>query len=343
MDVMQNEELRKRVMGQAQGALSLDIAYIGIVNKLFTHLAGISPATPKQLTEKAGMDADYVIRWCDAAYAFEYLEQPVRGTFALTPLGRAFIADQPGNLMPFAIQSVMSAHMAERAAGLMRTGDRPGEKILTEWETVLPWFGPMLEHMFGPLLENEIIDRVPVFHEVDAKRGVIVDLGCGNGWYLRALIRRCPRLRGVGLDGFKENIKQAGQMAEREGLSGRLTFAVGDIYNFHLDEPVNLIAMNRSLHHVWDQKEKIFAILRDHLCPGGTAVIWEPNWPLKHEDLRIPNRRGLAFQNISEHVLGNNFLHADEIVAEFESVGLEPEVFYVADGRDVIVTGAKSK
>jgi trans-aconitate methyltransferase len=231
--------------------------------------------------------------------------------------------------------------MAERAAGLMRTGECPGEKILTEWETILPWFGPMLEHMFGPLLKNEVIDRVPVFSKVNAQGGVIVDLGCGNGWYLRAIISRYPKLRGIGLDGFKENIDQADRAAEREGLTDRLTFAVGDIYNFHVDEPVNLIAMNRSLHHVWDQKKKIFAVLRDHLCPGGSVVIWEPDWPLKHEDLQMANRRALAFQNLSEHVLGNHFLHADEIVAELKSVGLKPEVFSVADGRDVVVTGTR--
>ncbi len=340
---MENEELRKRIMEQAQGALSMSIAYIGVVNQLFAHLADADSAAPTWLAKKTGMNADYVARWCDAAYAFEYLEQPAENTFGLTPLGHTFLDDQPGNLISFAVQSVLSAHMAERTAGLMRTGECPGEKILNEWETILPWFGPMLEHMFGPLLKSEVIDRVSVFSEVNAQGGTIIDLGCGNGWYLRAIIGRYPKLRGIGLDGFEENIEQAVRAAEREGLTNRLTFAVGDIYNFHVDEPVNIIAMNRSLHHVWDQKKKIFAILRDHLCPGGSVVIWEPDWPLEYRDLRMPDRRALAFQNLSEHVLGNHFLHADEIVAELNAVGLKPEVFSIAGGRDVVVTGMRSK
>ena len=36
-------------------------------------------------------------------------------------------------------------HMAERAAELMRSGERPGEQVLSERQTILPWFGPMLE------------------------------------------------------------------------------------------------------------------------------------------------------------------------------------------------------
>jgi len=67
------------------------------------------------------------------------------GRYALTELGRAFLPGEPGTLMPFAVGAVLGAHMAERAAGLMRTGERPGESVLAERATILPWFGPMLE------------------------------------------------------------------------------------------------------------------------------------------------------------------------------------------------------
>ncbi|APZ44714.1 methyltransferase type 11 [Acidihalobacter ferrooxydans] len=335
----QLDSIRQDIMRRAQGALSLDIAYIGIANGLLAALAEHGSASARQLARLTEMDAGYVQRWCDAAYAFELLEESAPDEFRLAPLGRAFLPDTPGTAMPFAVQAVLSAHMAERAAGLMRTGERPGERTLAERETILPWFGPMLEHQFGPLLEKQVIDAVPVFDAVNARGGLAVDLGCGNGWYLRALACHCPNLRGIGLDGFEENIKQAGALAEQQGLNDRLHFAVGDIYHFHIEEPVDLIAMNRSLHHVWDQKENVFRILREHLSPGGAAVIWEPNWPASRADLRSPSRRGMAFQNLSEHVQGNHFLRPDDIAEQFVSVGLEPSVHFVADGRDVVVTG----
>ncbi|EQD54819.1 Methyltransferase type 11, partial [mine drainage metagenome] len=86
--------------------------------------------------------------------------------------------------------------MSERIAGLMRTGERPGEVILGERETVLPWFGPMLETTFGPIFEKQIFPAIPFFREIDRNDALAIDLGCGNGWYLRALAKHSPKLSG---------------------------------------------------------------------------------------------------------------------------------------------------
>ena len=115
----------------------------------------------------------------------------------------------------------------------MRSGERPGEKVLAERETLLPWFGPMLEATFACFFETTICPGVPVFSEIDARGGLVVDLGCGNGWYLLALVRRCGAVRGLGLDGFQENVAQANRLAQQEGLGDRLHF---DAHEFKLDE-----------------------------------------------------------------------------------------------------------
>ena len=62
-----------------------------------------------------------------------------------------------------------------------------------ERETLLPWFGPMLEASFSEMFEQTICPNIPIFAEVDARGGLVVDLGCGNGWYLRALGRQFGR------------------------------------------------------------------------------------------------------------------------------------------------------
>ena len=332
-------ELRQEVMRRAQGALFMDIAYIGVVNHLFTELQTLGQASADELSSKARMDPAYVNRWCDSAYAFELLDEVASDQFALTELGELFLPDVPGSLMPFAINAVLGAHMAERAAELMPSGERPGEKVLAERKTVLPWFGPMLEGMFGPFLENEIIANVPAYQEVDARQGLAIDLGCGNGWYLRRLAQRLPNLRGIGLDGFDENITQASGLSEQEGTADRISFKVGDINHFAIDEAADLIAMNRALHHVWDQKENVFRIMQAHLKPDGVVIIWEPNWPKDRALLRDPARRGMAFQNLSEHVQGNHFLQPEEIAAEFERVNMQPEIYLFGDEREAVVVG----
>lgn len=333
------DDLRKAAMAAGQGAMSLNVAYVGITNGLFEALAG-SPATSDELAARAGVDAGYVRRFCDAAYAFGLL-QAEGERFELTELGNAFRPSTPGTLMPIAIQSVLGAHMAERASGLMRTGERPGEKVLAERETVLPWFGPMLEASFGGFFDREIAPSLDVFQQLEARGGVAVDLGCGNGWYLRKLVARYPHIRGIGLDGFDENIRLANEAAAREGLADRLTFRAGDLHHFTVDEPVSLIAMNRALHHVWEQGDEVFRILRDALVPGGAAVIWEPRWPDQRAELREPRRRAMAFQNLNEHVQGNHFLRPAEIEEAMRAVGLTARTHLFAEGTEAVVVGIR--
>ncbi len=99
--------------------------------------------------------------------------------------------------------------------------------------------------------------------------------------------------------------------------------------------------MNRALHHLWSDKERVFALLREHLAPGGAAVVWEPAWPDERAVLRAPEYRGMAFHNLAEHVQGNRFLRPGEIEAELAKAGLSPRVHRFAEGREVVVTGTR--
>lgn len=338
---MSTEFLKNQIRQQAQGATRLHVAYIGITRGLFEALRRLQQATSHALAQASQNDPGYVRVWCDAAYAFEYLE--VSGeSFRLSELGLLMCPSVPETLMPMIIQTMVSAHMADRAAELLPHGERPGEAVLGERPTLLPWFGPMLEHGFGTLFEQTICPALPVFTAVDTQGGLALDLGCGNGWYLRALARRCTHLRGLGLDGFEENIRQARVKALAEGLDDRLQFLQGDIHDFDQQQAVDLIAMNRALHHVWERDQKgIFQWLHAHLKPGGHAVIWEPAWPEQRETLRLPARRGLAFQNLSEYVQGNHLLQPREIVAAFHDQGMTTQVYEFQEGNEVVVVAQR--
>ncbi len=338
---MDTQDIKMHFRQMAQGALSLNVAYIGVVNGLFNALHDLGSATAKQLAQNSSMDERYVTRWCDAAYAFHYLDVTAEA-FCLTPTGQAMRATAQDTLMPIAVQSVLSAHMAERAAGLMRTGERPGESVLAERDTVLPWFGPMLEASFSTLFEQTICPAIPEFSAVDKRGGLAVDLGCGNGWYLRALVRRCSHLRGLGMDGFAENIDQARRLAENQGVGDKLMFVQGDIHQMTLDEPADLIAMNRALHHVWEKDAPtLFRWLHDNLKPGGYAVVWEPAWPDTRSVLREPGRSGMAFQNLTEHVQGNHFLRPEEISNAFLAAGMPAKVYLFAKGSEAVVVAQR--
>ncbi len=339
--MMTAEVFKQQIRQQAQGATRLHVAYIGITAGLFETLRRLQQATSQALAEASHQDPGYLRVWCDAAYAFEYLEVDAE-TFRLSELGQLMCPSAPDTLMPMVIQAMLSAHMAERAAALLPSGERPGEAVLGERATLLPWFGPMLEQSFGALFEHTICPAVPVFSTVDTQGGLALDLGCGNGWYLRALARRCPHLRAIGVDGFDENIQQARARSHEAGLSDRLQFLQGDLHDFHLPEAVDLIAMNRALHHVWERDQRgIFQWLYDHLKPGGYAVIWEPAWPSERETLRLPTHRGLAFQNLSEYIQGNHLLQPREILEAFHAQGMHTELHEFMEGSEVLVVAQR--
>lgn len=329
---------RQRALQMGQGAMTLNLAYVGIVDG-FLELLDVA-LDVSELSRRSGMDAGYVLRWCDAAYAMELLDRD-GDRFVLTEFGRAFQPHRPGTLMPFAIQSVLSAHMSDTAARCARTGERPGEQVLGERPLVGAWFGAMLEATFGGFFEQHVLPAVGAFSVLEADGAVACDLACGNGWYLRRLCARYPHLSGVGLDGFGPNIRQARELASRSEVGARLEFVEGDVLHHHAPEAYQLVAMNRALHHVWTDRAAVFDNLARDLAPGGVAVIWEPRWPDDTSSLRAPALRGMAFQNLSEHVQGNQFLRPEEVMDGLRDVGLEPSCTMLAEGREMVVVGRK--
>ncbi|MCW2275355.1 methyltransferase domain-containing protein [Rhodoblastus acidophilus] len=335
-------DLKTRFREMARGAQTLGLGYIGVANGLFSALRGLGSARVEALAHAACMDEGYVRRWCDAAYAFGLLEAD-GDNFRLSEMGAALDPESEDTLMPVAGHAMMSMHMAERAASFMRDGARPGEAVMFERETLGPLFGPMLEGSFSRLFRKMIAPNLPVFAEVAERGGLVVDLGCGNGWYLRALLRDRPLLRGLGVDGFEGNIVQARALAEQAGMSDRLSFVQSDLHAFELDEKADLIAMNRALHHVWEAGAQTFiARLRDALKPGGVVAIWEPDWPEDRAQLRTPARQGFAFQNLTEHVQGNHLLRAVEIAQAFEDAGMGVEIFRFAEGQEAVIVARKA-
>ena len=338
---MSGDGIREQVIASAQGAQRLNLAYIGVTAGLWSALAE-GPRTVRELADATGGDAGYLRRWADAAFAFELVDVDASDRLSLTPLGSAFDPARPDTCMPIAVMHVLSAHMSERAAGLMRTGERPGESVLAERETILPWFGPMLEATFGPIFDQHILPHLSVFEEV-ADRGVVLALGCGNGWYLRRLAARYGRLRGLGLDGFEPPISQARARAALEGLSDRLEFRVGDLTTYAPTEPLGAVVMNRALHHVWPQRAGVIDTVARHLAPGGALVVWEPAWPADRAALRSPAYRMMAVQNLSEHVQGNHFLQPEEVAQALSAGGLEPEIHRFLAGNEAVIVGRRPR
>lgn len=323
----------KRALGQKREQLreaalettTLRLAFIGLTRGLLEFLDEAGPLSSDTLARRTETDREYVARWLDAAYGFDLVDND-GDDFELTELGEAFLPEAPGTLMPLAIQSVLSARMADRLSELLRSGDQPGEKLLGEFENVTPWFGQMLEGKFRPYFREHVLPELEVFEQIDAQSGRVLDLGCGNGWYLRELLTGYGSLSGVGIDSMDENIEAARRASGESGLGGRLEFERADIFEYRPGRAFDAVVLNRTLHHVWDRVDAVFETIEASLADGGRLVAWEPAWPESREALREPERRMLGMRNLAEHAMGNRLLAPEDVRGAFDAHGFETEV-----------------
>lgn len=118
----------------------------------------------------------------------------------------------------------------------------------------------------------------------------VLDLGCGNGWLLTAVMRATGASRGVGVDVSKAAVASARATAEANGIEADIV--LGDAANPD-DEAVagigtfDLIVLNPPFHQgttiETDTAEALMATARAHLAPGG-RVLTVFNTHLRYRD-----------------------------------------------------------
>jgi len=104
----------------------------------------------------------------------------------------------------------------------------------------------------------DVIDRLGLSGDE-----TVLDAGCGSGRVTKLLLERLPRGRVVGVDSSARMIEQA-----REALPERTAFVVSDLLDLELDDPVDAVFSNATLHWVLDHR-RLFTRLHAALRPGG--------------------------------------------------------------------------
>lgn len=302
---------------------------------IFEFLGRTGRARPVEIAGGLGLDLGYVGAFCEAGFAFGYLEEE-GGCFSLAgEIDRA-------SFLATAIEAVFAPSVTLRLLPLFRTGHRPGPGALIDPE-IRPWFGEFLEGKHRSLFEEAIFPGLPLLGELAERDGLILDLGCGNGWLLRCLLSRFPRWRGIGIDREASRIAQGRAAARSAGLSDRLELIEGDLLSWHGREAADLVVVSRVLHHLWPEREGFFAHLDRIVRRDGTLFLWEPCWPQRLESLREPSRRNLAFQNLHEYAQGARLLSSEELVRGVEEAGWKTSTRWFAGGAEMVVLGKRKE
>jgi ubiquinone/menaquinone biosynthesis C-methylase UbiE len=116
--------------------------------------------------------------------------------------------------------------------------------------------------------------RLPLAH---ARR--ILALGCGTGIEVRALRRLArPEVAITGLDHSPALIEAARRLTAEEGLSGNVTYQVGDAHHLpYGDGEFDLVTLHTLISHV-DDPPQVLREARRLVRPGGTVAVFDGDY-----------------------------------------------------------------
>ena len=154
----------------------------------------------------------------------------------------------------------------------------------------------------------------------------VLDLGCGEGTFLRALCTGLDDVRGSGMDLSPDSVEAARERAAAAGLNGRLRFVVGDIADENA-APSDLTGVDAAtiffvMHEILYRGEDVaieFLHGFQRKFPGVPLIVFEALRPSAEEMRRRP---GMAIHYSLQHDLSHQKLvSGDEWKSLFRKAG----------------------
>lgn len=121
-------------------------------------------------------------------------------------------------------------------------------------------------------LYRRVVDDLTL---LERTQGQVLDAGTGPGTLARDIARQQPQFQVYGVDLSADMIQVAREHAEREQLTERVHFDVGNIAHLpYPDASFDLIVSTISMHH-WYELEQPLRDLYRVLRPGGRLLIYD--------------------------------------------------------------------
>lgn len=230
---------------------------------------------PRSLAEIAAvlrLEAHAADRLLGAATALRLLSQRRDGRYALGPLGAAVAADA-GIAAMVTHHHLLYADLADPLAFLR--GSAPAARLSEFWP-----YGKVAERgdskpytvlmaASQAMVARQVLATVPFAHHRK-----LLDLGGGNGAFLRAVAARHPHLA-LALVDLPTVAEQARQDCAGAGLA--VEIFGGDLRDAAVPPDVDVVSLVRVLHDHDDATvRQILANVARQLAPGRTLVIAEP-------------------------------------------------------------------
>jgi SAM-dependent methyltransferase len=297
----------------------------------FDEISRAGRLQPAAFAEEKGLDASILGSLCDVLYASHVLDKE----------GDAYVLDDAGHLMVEYGRGWFNAQngyedVFHDLEPMLRKERTYGVDVARRADLVAKGSGEMGSLLYFPLAVDAI-RRQGYRH--------VLDLGCGDGSFLREACRQIPGLRGYGIDLSPEAIADAERLSREAGLSSRLQFLAHDITTVErtpdLFRNVDVATTFFVLHEVlYRGMETLISFLQGfrQAFPAVPLMVFEVDRLTKEEMRR--RAPGMAIPYLLEHDLTHQKpIARDEWPPIFEKAGFTSvEARNLAFARIVIFT-----
>jgi hypothetical protein len=209
--------------------------------------------SPRELSSEVGGKEDQLSRVLALLASVGLVRKARNGKFRLTEQGYLLL-DQPGTLRHMALTQGQSVAMnAELLLESVRSGRSATEQIHgTDYFSFLvssPDRRLEFDINMAKATQGAIIPLVENYPFPES--GTLIDIGCGHGGVLIALLERYPLLKGVAFD-RPETITQTRKEIKKSRLIRRCKLVGGDF--FHSVPPGGSIYLLKHIIHDWDDE-----------------------------------------------------------------------------------------
>lgn len=271
LDQAQVEAFAGRMLAVFNGATLALMTSIGHQTGLFDAMAGMPPATSREIAEAAGLNERYVREWLGAMVVGRIVDyDPGRGTYALPRAHAASLtrAAGPDNLAMFTQYIALLGNVEREIIECFRKGGGlpyafyPRFQQLQAEETSRVFDATLIERTL-PLVPG-LVERL--------QGGIdVLDVGCGAGHAINLMARAFPKGRFTGYDLSEQGIAAGRAEARAMGLAN-VHFEVKDVAMSGERECYDLITAFDAIHDQ-AQPTKVLKEIFNALRPGGVFLM----------------------------------------------------------------------
>jgi O-methyltransferase domain/Dimerisation domain len=257
-------------------------AALGIPDILAEHQTRSS----QQLAADAAANPDAVRRLMRALASLEVVSETSPGQYTLTPIGDRLRASHPNSLRDFFLAETDRVHRGswDLLVNAVRTGQP--QTLPVFGKSVFDYYQEHVEEgrQFGLAMQNvSSMSAQGVLASYDFTQArAIVDVGGGNGSFVRAILERYPHSCGIVFD-LPYIESQANASIQNDGLADRCSFSPGDVFK---SVPAGAdMYLLRFILHDWNDDEscQILRVIRSAAAPGARVLVVEMLVPENNE------------------------------------------------------------